>query len=196
MTFRETVQLRGCPLLGLPRLPAPHHQKLRYTRTIFQSAAYCSARPQRGPEVGGTSQSWSITAAHFHCEPSLWCCNRQQKWCLRGVLSGTSRGESGNGRTQLARIKNWAKNARGGSISWSRWHRKSLAIPPRCASPAANEALLKLYATCAMATAQPLVAQRRNGPCTHGLETFRARRPLTLGTRNEPETRDAPRTGP
>ena len=31
-----------------------------------------------------------------------------------------------------------------------------------------------------MATAQSLVAQRTNGPCSHGLETFRARRPLTL----------------
>ena len=55
-----------------------------------------------------------------------------------------------------------------------------LATPPRYAAREANEAKLKLYATCAMATAQPLVAQRTNRPCTHGPETFRARRPLTL----------------
>jgi len=39
-----------------------------------------------------------------------------------------------------------------------------------------------------MATAQPLVAQRTNGPCTHGLETFRARRPLTLARKETTHT--------
>ena len=77
-------------------------------------------------------------------------------------------------------IKNWAKNVRGGLISWSRWHRKSLAIPPRCASPAGIRGEARFATTCAMATTQSLVAQRRDGPFASGLETFRARRPLTL----------------
>ena len=152
------------------------------------SPSYCSSRPQRGPEVGGKSQSCDYNFSLCLRAKAGFGCNRQQKWCLRGVFDGTSRRESSSGRTQLARIKNWAKNARGGLISWSRWHCKSLAIPPRCASPAAYEGQAKFATTCAMATAQPLVAQRTNGPCTHGLETFRARRPLTLARKETTHT--------
>ena len=162
--------------LGPPRRASAAPPKLIYTRTVFQSAflLICAAPTRSG---SGWDEPIVVDYGVSFCpaiKPATL--NRQQKWCLRGVFDGTSRGESSSGRTQPARIKNWAKNARGGSISSSRWHRKSLATPPRCASPAANEAKLKLYATCAMATAQPLVAQRTNGPCTHGLETFRARR--------------------
>ena len=47
-----------------------------------------------------------------------------------------------------------------------------------------------------MATTQSLVAQRRNRPFASGLETFRARPPLTLETRNESERRETRRARP
>ena len=47
-----------------------------------------------------------------------------------------------------------------------------------------------------MATTQSLVAQRRDRPFASGLETFRARRPLTLETRNESERRETRRARP
>ena len=162
--------------LGLPRPASAAPLFGLYTRTQIACLVFLLLHASRTPPGrNATGGSGVLGPAAGRALARI----QQQgpaKWYLRGVFSATSRGESSSGRTQLARIKNYAKNARGSLISTVPRYLKSLAKTPRCASPAAYEGQARFATMCAMATTQSLVARRRDGPFASGLETFRARR--------------------
>ena len=156
MTFRDVVRARGCPPgSSRPANTLRHKLAVLYTRTVFPADRFLLCARVPDAVRHGWDDGWLRRIVTCACEGYPQPRVATAKWCYAASLSGTSRRESSSGgnrrigthRKLLAKMRAAAEIRRGGIV-------ESLATPPRCARRAANEAKLKLYATCAMATAQ------------------------------------------